>query len=146
MVTNKQYIFDFNSFIYDFTKRIKPKHNNYLFDNTLDTTLNKILGKIDYVVGNPPYVSLYGRRDRKKDENQRVYYLNRYSQFPDSLKNGKINYVMLFIEHSIDFLVEGGELSFIIDVAFFETAYQYTRKFLLTNTTIKSIKYNIKDL
>ena len=52
---------------------------------------------------------------------------------------------MLFIEHSIDFLVNGGELSFIIDVAFFETAYQYTRRFLLKNTTIKSIKYNIKD-
>lgn len=142
---DKQYNFGFNSFIYDFTKRIKPKHNNNLFDTTINTPLDKILGRIDYVVGNPPYVSLYGRRDRKKDENQRVYYLNRYNQFPDSLKNGKINYVMLFIEHSIDFLVRGGELSFIIDIAFFETAYQYTRRFLLKNTSIKSIKYNIKD-
>jgi len=142
---NESYVGGFNAFVYDFTKRIKPKRNNSLFDNTLDVPLAKFLENIDYVIGNPPYVSLYGRRDRKKDENQRVYYLNRYSQFPDSLKNGKINFVMLFIEHSIDFLKEYGKLSFIIDLAFFETAYEHTRKYLLDNTKILSIKYNIKD-
>ena len=142
---NEAYVGSFNAFVYDFTKRIKPKHNNSLFDTTLDVPLAKFLQNIDYVIGNPPYVSLYGRRDRKKDESQRVYYLNRYSQFPDSLKNGKINYVMLFIEHSIDFLKENGKLSFIIDLAFFETAYEHTRKYLLDNTKILSIKYNIKD-
>lgn len=142
---NESYVGSFNAFVYDYTKRIKPKHNNSLFDTTLDVPLAKFLQNIDYVIGNPPYVSLYGRRDRKKDESQRVYYLNRYSQFPDSLKNGKINYVMLFIEHSIDFLKENGKLSFIIDLAFFETAYEHTRKYLLDNTKILSIKYNIKD-
>lgn len=135
----------FNSFVYDFTQRITPKHNSSLFDSYLDVPLARFLNKINYVIGNPPYVSLYGRRDRKKDENQRIYYLNRYSQFPDSLKNGKINYVMLFIEHAFDFLKENGKLSFIIDLAFFETAYEHTRKFLLANTKILSIKYNIKD-
>ena len=135
----------FNGFVFDFTQRIKPKHNNLLFDTTLDIPLTKELEEMDYVIGNPPYVSLYGRRDRKKDEAQRVYYLNRYSQFPNSLKNGKINYVMLFIEQSIDFLKEGGKLSFIIDLAFFETAYEHTRKYLLDKTRIISIEYNIKD-
>ncbi len=90
-------------------------------------------------------MSLYGRRDRKKDESQRVYYLNRYSQFPESLKNGKINYVMLFIEQSIDLLKDGGKLSFIIDLAFFETAYEHIRKYLLDKTRVLSIVYNIKD-
>ena len=52
---------------------------------------------------------------------------------------------MLFIEHSIDFLKQDGKLSFIIDLAFFETAYEHTRKYLLDNTKILSIKYNIKD-
>ncbi len=135
----------FNGFVFDFTQRIKPKHNNSLFDTTLDVPLTKELDEIDYVIGNPPYVTLYGRRDRKKDEAQRMYYLNRYSQFPNSLKNGKINYVMLFIEQSIDFLKEGGKLSFIIDLAFFETAYEHTRKYLLDKTRIISIAYNIKD-
>lgn len=135
----------YNGVVFDFTQRIKQKHNNSLFDTTLDVPLTKELDEIDYVIGNPPYVSLYGRRDRKKDEAQRMYYLNRYSQFPNSLKNGKINYVMLFIEQSIDFLTVGGKLSFIIDLAFFETAYEHTRKYLLDNTRIISIEYNIKD-
>lgn len=135
----------FNAFVYDFTQRIKPKNQSSLFNQLLDTPLNKYLESIDYVIGNPPYVSLYGRRDRKKDEAQRVYYLNRYSQFPDSLKNGKINYVMLFIEQSIDFLKKDGKLSFIIDLSFFETAYEHTRKYLLDQTRILSIEYNVKD-
>lgn len=134
----------FNAFVFDFTQRIKPKGNS-LFDTALDVPLAKFLEDIDYVIGNPPYVTLYGRRDRKKDEAQRAYYLSRYSQFPNSLKNGKINYVMLFLEQSIDFLKTGGKLSFIIDLAFFETAYEHTRKYLLDNTKILSIEYNIKD-
>lgn len=135
----------FNSYVFDYTQRIKPKNENNLFDLELDVPLKQQLKNIDYIFGNPPYVSLYGRRDRKKDEAQRMYYLNRYSQFPNSLKNGKINYVMLFIEQSIDLLKDGGNLSLIIDLAFFETAYQYTRKYLLDNTKILSIEYNIKD-
>ncbi len=135
----------FNSYVFDYTQRIKPKNEDTLFDLELDVPLKKQLKRIDYVFGNPPYVSLYGRRDRKKNEAQRMYYLNRYSQFPDSLKNGKINYVMLFIEQSIDLLKDNGKLSLIIDLAFFETAYQYTRKYLLDNTKILSIEYNIKD-
>ncbi|PHS63357.1 MAG: hypothetical protein COB12_09415 [Flavobacterium sp.] len=141
----QKYIGRFNGFVFDFTQRIKQKHNDSLFDTTLDVPLAKELNDIDYVIGNPPYVSLYGRRDRKKNEAQRIYYLNRYSQFPDSLKNGKINYVMLFIEQSIDFLKEDGKLSFIIDLSFFETAYEHTRKYLLDKTRIISIEYNIKD-
>lgn len=134
----------FNAFVFDFTQRIKPKENS-LFDTVLDVPIAKFLEDIDYVIGNPPYVTLYGRRDRKKNEAQRAYYLSRYSQFPNYLKNGKINFVMLFIEQSIDFLKNGGKLSFIIDLSFFETAYMYTRKYLLDNTKILSIEYNIKD-
>lgn len=134
----------FKGFVFDFTQRIKTK-GNLIFDEMLNVPLKEYLNKIDFVIGNPPYVSLYGRRDKKKNEEQRVYYLNRYSQFPKTLKNGKINFVMLFIEQSIDFLKENGKLSFIIDLAFFETAYEYTRKYLLDNTKIISIQYNIKD-
>ena len=142
---NELYNGSYNGYVFDFTQRIRPKKSEPLFDSLLDTPLAKFLNNLDYVIGNPPYVSLYGRRDRKKDEAQRIYYLNRYSQFPDSLKNGKINYVMLFIEQSIDFLKEDGKLSFIIDLSFFETAYEHTRKYLLDKTRILSIEYNIKD-
>jgi hypothetical protein len=42
-------------------------------------------------------------------------------------------------------LKENGKLSFIIDVSFFETAYEFTRKYLLDNTTIDELQVNIKD-
>ncbi len=57
----------------------------------------------------------------------------------------KINLVMLFIEHSLDFLKKGGKLSFIVDVSFFETAYEFTRKYLLEKTRIDELQVNIKD-
>lgn len=141
---NNEYNGDINGIASDFT--ILHEEQNCLFkDFDKKYKLSHLLKNIDYVIGNPPYVSLYGRRDQKKSEQQRVYYLNNYSQFPSNIKNGKINLVMLFIEHSIKLLKDGGYLSFIIDVAFFETAYEYTRKFLLDNTRIIRIVTNISD-
>lgn len=135
----------YNCYVYDFTKKfIEDKHTLFRTDH-LDYPLSKFLGKVDYVIGNPPYVSLYGRRDKKQNEEQRIYYLTNYDQFPRGTENGKINLVMLFLEHSLDFLKEDGKLGFIIDVSFFETAYKHTRKYLLENTNINSIEVNIKD-
>ena len=131
----------FNSFIIDFTEK---EISDSLFDNN-KTPLSKYYNQIDYIIGNPPYITYYGRRDRKQSEQQRVNYLNNYNQFPDFVQNGKINSVMLFIEHSLDFLKTDGKLSFIIDIAFFETAYFYTRKYLLENTKINSLILNIND-
>lgn len=141
---DESYSSKFNAFVYDFTKTLTPKFNDLFFKQN-DHPLSKFLGNIDYVIGNPPYVSLYGRRDRKKNEEQRIYYLNNYKQFPSSLKNGKINYIMLFLEHGLDFLKTNGKLSYIIDISFFETAYKHTRKYLLYNFSIDSITYNIND-
>ncbi|MDM8549578.1 TaqI-like C-terminal specificity domain-containing protein [Desulfobacterales bacterium HSG2] len=141
---DESYSTGFNAFVYDFTKKLTPEFNN-LFFKQKDHPLDKFLGNIDYIIGNPPYVSLYGRRDRKKNEEQRIYYLNNYKQFPSNLKNGKINYIMLFLEHGLDFLRTNGKLSYIIDISFFETAYAHTRKYLLYNSSIDSIIYNIND-
>lgn len=136
----KKYSGKFNDFCCDFTYKNKdqelPRYN---------PKLEQLYGRIDYIIGNPPYITLYGRRDQKTSEAQREYYLRRYFQFPKSVKNGKINYIMLFLEHSIEFLKYDGRLSFIVDISFFETAYTYTRKFLLENTQIDEIIYNIQD-
>ena len=51
---------------------------------------------------------------------------------------------MLFIERGLQFLKDGGCLSFIIDMAIFETAYMHCRKYLIENYTIDSLTYNIK--
>ncbi len=133
----------FNDLNEDFTKKIVL--TNSLFEEKHPTIFDNLYQSFDYVIGNPPYVSLYGRRDKKENEQQRIDYLENYNQFPNSVKNGKINLVMLFIKHSLDFLKEKGKLSFIIDIAFFETAYQYTRKYLLESTVIEELQINIQD-
>lgn len=133
----------FNGITWDFTD--KATSGLSLFAKIKITPFFNLYNSFDYVIGNPPYVTLYGRRDKKENEEQRINYLNNYLQFPSSVKNGKLNLVMLFIEHSLDFLKENGKLSFIIDVSFFETAYEFTRKYLLDNTTIDELQVNIKD-
>ncbi|OGF20631.1 hypothetical protein A2Y83_03705 [Candidatus Falkowbacteria bacterium RBG_13_39_14] len=140
---DEKYQGKFNAFTYDFTEKVKNDFT--LFNETKNKDIELLLKNIDYVVGNPPYVSLYGRRDRKKNEMQRMNYLSQYRQFPKSLKNGKINYVMLFLEHSLDYLKKNGKLAFIIDISFFETAYKHTRKYLLENTKINAIENNISN-
>ena len=140
---NEEFKGSFNGITWDFTDKISNRIS--LFDEIRITPFPDLYNSFDYVIGNPPYVTLYGRRDKKENEEQRVNYLNNYHQFPSSVKNGKLNLVMLFIEHSLDFLKEEGKLSFIIDVSFFETAYEFTRKYLLYNTTIIELQVNIKD-
>lgn len=132
----------FNAITWDFTDKLPP---NSLFYELKETPFSSIYNSFDYVIGNPPYVTLYGRRDKKESEQQRVNYLKNYNQFPDHVKNGKLNLVMLFIEHSLDLLKDKGKLSFIIDVSFFETAYEFTRKYLLEKTRIDELQVNIKD-
>lgn len=133
----------FNGITWDFTDKIATGIS--LFDEIRTTPFSKLYNSFDYVIGNPPYVTLYGRRDKKENEEQRVNYLINYHQFPSSVKNGKLNLVMLFIEHSLDFLKDNGKLSFIIDVSFFETAYEFTRKYLLDNASVNELQVNIKD-
>lgn len=142
---NEEYEGGFQSYVSDFTLRNNEKAKTLFSNNVNEIILSEFYGKIDYILGNPPYISLYGRRDKKENEQQRIDYLQNYSQFPAHVQNGKINLVMLFIEHSLDFLKPMGKMSFIIDLAFFETAYQYTRQFLLQNSCIETIITNIKD-
>lgn len=132
----------FNAIIWDFTDKFSPSS---LLDEPKAPPSPLIYNSFDYVIGNPPYITLYGRRDKKENEEQRVNYLKNYNQFPKYVKNGKLNLVMLFIEHSLDFLKDRGQLSFIIDVSFFETAYKFTRKYLLEKTKIDELQVNIKD-
>lgn len=135
----------FKGYTYDFTKKIVGQSYLLFQEKTPEHPLKNQLGKIDYVVGNPPYVTLYGRRDKKQNEQQRLYYLDNYKQFPSSIRNGKINLVMLFLENSLEFMKQDALLSFVIDISFFETAYLYTRKYLLEKTSILSLDINISD-
>lgn len=102
------------------------------------------LPKFDFILGNPPYVTLYGKMSRNMTNEKRIYYNSRYKFITDNKKNNKFNLIMFFLENSMDLLKENGVCSFIIDISFFETAYNDIRKYLLENYNILNIHSNIK--
>ncbi|MBL8207067.1 MAG: N-6 DNA methylase [Blastocatellia bacterium] len=138
---NTPYRGNFNDVRCDFTERNEQSLFSFEGDNS--GQLRQYLGKIDYIIGNPPYVTLYGRRDKKINEAQRQYYLKNYKQFPSTLQNGKLNFLMFFIEQGLEFLREEGVLSFIVDIAFFESAFEYTRKYILERSRLLSLDFNV---
>jgi len=129
---NKEYKLNLNFYLLDFTK----KDDNFF---------TKHIWTFDYIIWNPPFVSLYWRRWIYKTEKLRKYYLKNYKQFPDKLQNWKLNLSMFFIENAINLLNDSWKVSFILDITFFETAFYYTRKFLIENNYINKIVYNISS-
>ncbi|MBF0440562.1 MAG: hypothetical protein HQK54_01535, partial [Oligoflexales bacterium] len=99
--------FAFNSYNCDFT--------GDLISSKSSSPLKKLIGVFDYVIGNPPFIALYGRHDKKVSEAQRIYYLKHFTQFPRNMENGKLNLSMMFIENSFHLLKPGGCLSFVLD-------------------------------
>lgn len=116
---------------------------NYFSEDFVDKENCLMKMQFDYIIGNPPYVSYYGRRSVKKTENLRNKYLQEYKQFA-GIKNGKLNLIMLFIENSLDILKINGKLSFIVDANFTEKPYFLTRKHIQNvNCYISKIIKNI---
>lgn len=101
-----------------------------------------IKNKYDVIIGNPPFVTLYGRRSRNMTEEKRTYF-NQFKFVIDKKKNNKFNLSMFFIENSLDLLNKNGVLSFILDISFFEDAYIDMRKYLLENYTIEDLTTNV---
>ena len=115
-----------------------PKLKIYNYD-FCDKNINN---KYDVIIGNPPFVTLYGRRSRNMTEEKRAYF-NTFKFVLDKKKNNKFNLSMFFIENSLDLLRKSGRLSFILDISFFEDAYIDMRKYLLDNYTIEELAVNI---
>ena len=107
-----------------------------------DFCYKNITKKYDVIIGNPPFVTLYGRRSRNMTEEKRKYF-NTFKFVSNKKKNNKFNLSMFFIENSLDLLNTNGKLSFILDISFFEDAYIDMRKYLLDNYTIEELTTNI---
>ncbi len=107
-----------------------------------DFCYKNINNKYDVIIGNPPFVTLYGRRSRNMTEEKRAYF-NTFKFVVDKKKNNKFNLSMFFIENSLDLLKKNGKLSFILDISFFEDAYMDMRKYLLDNYTIEELTTNV---
>ena len=98
-----------------------------------DFCYKNINNKYDIIIGNPPFVTLYGRRSRNMTEEKRAYF-NTFKFVVDKKKNNKFNLSMFFIENSLDLLKKNGKLSFILDISFFEDVLLLLLHEIIDNT------------
>lgn len=111
------------------------KFNLTSFDFTQKDVLTK---KFSLVIGNPPFVTMYGKRSRNMTEEKRAYY-NTFEFVQNKTGNNKFNISMFFVENGLNQLAPNGQLVYILDIAFFETAYIDLRKYIIENYHINSI-------
>lgn len=98
--------------------------------------------KFDLIVGNPPFVTMYGKRSKGMTEEKRKYF-NSFNFVKNKKGNNKFNLNMFFIENSLKLLKFNGILSFILDISFLEDAYIDLREYLLNHTKILNYTHNI---
>lgn len=96
--------------------------------------------KFDYIIGNPPYITVGGKYAELLESSYEEYlnYKYRYSNY-------KINTYILFYERAINKLNNKGKVSFITPRAILDNYYfENFREFLLNNILVKSI-LEVKD-
>lgn len=132
----------------DYIKKAYKKNNNFKLPKLnimcKDFIDFKETKKYDLVIGNPPYVTFYGKRSRNMTEEKRKKF-NSFDFVINKKGNNKFNMLMFFIENGMKSLKKNGKLVFIIDFAFFETAFIDLRKYLLNNYIIESITENLSE-
>lgn len=120
------------------------KLSKFLIYNLDFTNKNNLFKDINIVIGNPPYVTLYGKRSRNMNEEKRCIY-NQFNFVQNKNGNNKFNISMFFIENGLLSLKTNGNLVFILDISFFETAFIDLRKYILEKYNIISITSNLKE-
>ncbi len=111
---------------YDFIQ--KEKYNN----------------EFSLIIGNPPFVTMYGKHSRNMTEEKRTYF-NTFDFVQNKNGNNKFNLSMFFVENGLKYLTNGGKLSFILDISFFETAFIDLRKYIVQNYFIDSIIVELQE-
>lgn len=96
------------------------------------------------IVGNPPFVTMYGKRSRNMTEEKRAYF-NTFDFVQNKTGNNKFNISMFFIENALKLLKHGGRLIFILDITFFETAFIDMRKYIVENYYINSLTTGLHE-
>ena len=96
------------------------------------------------IIGNPPFVTMYGKRSRNMTEEKRAYF-NTFDFVQNKKGNNKFNIAMFFIENGLKLLEKGGHLIFILDIAFLETAFVDIRKYIVENYYINSMVMGLQE-
>lgn len=99
----------------------------FCVDTLLSPQVDKLKGKIDKVIGNPPYGAWYTQEKRQILRNK----------FPDSYIKESYS---LFIERCITILKPGGRLVFIVpDTFLYLNRHSYLRELLFTHCCIEDV-------
>lgn len=121
----------------------KKKNNKFVMKKLKFTNFDFVKKSIinesfSVIIGNPPFVTLYGKRSRDMNEQKRTYY-NTFNFVQNKKGNNKFNISMFFIENALELLEINGQLSYILDISFFENAFKDLRKYIIQNYHIVSI-------
>lgn len=87
---------------------------------------------------------MYGKQSRNMTEEKRAYF-NTFDFVQNKKGNNKFNLSMFFIENGLKLLKDGGRLSFILDIAFFEAAFIDMRKYIVENYYINSLTTGLQE-
>ena len=98
--------------------------------------------KFDIIIGNPPFVTMYGKRSRNMTEEKRIYF-NTFDFVQNKTGNNKFNLSMFFVENGLKLLNKDGRLIYIMDISFYETAFIDLRRYIVKNYNVVRI---IRDL
>ena len=105
-------------------------NNAFDWNNFLDKT-----GGFDFVVGNPPYITLNKQKDFDSKES-----------FYSEIINGQVNAANLMICRSLEVLKEGGILAYVLPKSLLRVhSYSKLRNYLLHNTRIIHL-FELKDM
>lgn len=123
-----------------------PKYVMQPLNITCEDFTKQNIFKQEYsvIVGNPSFVTMYGKRSRNMTEEKRAYF-NTFDFVQNKTGNNKFNISMFFIENGLKLLKYGGRLSFILDIAFFETAFVDMRKYIVENYYINSLTTGLQE-
>lgn len=108
------------------------------------TKKNMFRKEYSLVIGNPPFVTMYGKRSRNMTEEKRAYF-NTFDFVQNKKGNNKFNMSMFFIENGMHVLKKGGQLTYILDIAFLETAFIDMRKYIVENYYIHSLVTGLQE-
>lgn len=108
------------------------------FTNFDFTQKNRLNNSFSVIIGNPPFVTMYGKRSRNMTEEKRAYY-NTFDFVQNKKGNNKFNTSMFFVENGLKALENDGTISYILDISFFETAFKDLRKYIVQNYYIDSL-------
>ena len=127
-------------------KKNNPEYEIPKFNLIRKDFINKdsICGGFNLIIGNPPFITMYGKRSRNMSEEKRAYY-NTFDFVQNKKGNNKFNSAMFFVENGLKCLNNDGCLFYVLDISFFETAYIDLRKYIVQNYYIETIIKNLQE-